>query len=242
MSKYFPANYYVWNHSVDLAIETGARIGEIEEKCAPLQGAAKASDAAGTLPIRDTWIFMADKLCRLADEAAVRLLSAGEKRRRAANCLIAAERRQAHDAPGRLAMYRRELARFLRGSRLLGDKGVRVEIRYEGKHIAGLHFPAEGLKPGERAPLLVQLSGLESTKEMKYLVGLPAWMARRGVSSLVIDKPGSAEALRLQELSAGNDAEHWASRVVDWLEARAEVDLKRIAAKVCRWAALRRFA
>ena len=47
MFKYFPTNY-VWNLSVDLAIEMGARIGEIEAMCAPLQEAAKAPDAAGT--------------------------------------------------------------------------------------------------------------------------------------------------------------------------------------------------
>lgn len=32
MFRYFPTNY-VWNLSVDLAIEMGARIGEIEEMC-----------------------------------------------------------------------------------------------------------------------------------------------------------------------------------------------------------------
>ena len=47
MFRYFPTNY-VWNLSVDLAIEMGARIGEIEEMCAPLQEAAKQPDAAGT--------------------------------------------------------------------------------------------------------------------------------------------------------------------------------------------------
>jgi hypothetical protein len=47
MFRYFPTNY-VWNLSVDLAIEMGARIGEIEAMCAPLQEAAKAPDAAGT--------------------------------------------------------------------------------------------------------------------------------------------------------------------------------------------------
>ncbi len=36
MFRYFPTNY-VWNLSVDLAIEMGARLGEIEEMCAPLQ-------------------------------------------------------------------------------------------------------------------------------------------------------------------------------------------------------------
>ena len=42
MFRYFPTNY-VWNLSVDLAIEMGARIGEIETMCAPLMEASKSS-------------------------------------------------------------------------------------------------------------------------------------------------------------------------------------------------------
>src|SRR5574343_1436810 len=89
MFKYFPTNY-VWNLSVDLAIEMGARIGEIEAMCAPLQEAAKAPDAAGTQAFRETWVRMADTLCALAaeDQTRGRLLSAGEKLKRAASYLI----------------------------------------------------------------------------------------------------------------------------------------------------------
>ena len=229
MFKYFPTNY-VWNLSVDLAIEMGARIGEIETMCAPLQEAARAPDAAGTQAFRETWVRMADRLCELAaeDEQRGRLLSAGEKLRRASSYLITAERLQAHDAPGRLDLYRRELELFQKGSRLMGEPVERVEIPYEGRHLSALYRPADGLRPGERAPILVQLNGLDSTKEMKVLVGLPAWLAKRGVSSLVVDQPGTGEALRLQGLTARHDAEHWASRVVDWLETRADVDARRI--------------
>jgi dienelactone hydrolase len=229
MFKYFPTNY-VWNLSVDLAIEMGARIGEIEAMCAPLQEAAKAPDAAGTQAFRETWVRMADRLCELAAEDAARGrgLSAGEKLRRASSYLITAERLQAHDAPGRLDLYRRQLALFEEGSRLMGDPVRRVQVPYEGGHLAALYLPAEGLRPGERAPLLVQLNGLDSTKEMKHLVGLPGWLARRGVSSLVLDQPGTGEALRLHGLRAQYDAEHWASRVVDWLETQPEVDPGRI--------------
>ena len=89
MYKYFPTNY-VWNLSVNLAIEMGARMGEIEQMCAPLLEAAKAPDAAGTAAFRETWVGMADRLCELAaeDEAKGRLLSAGEKYRRASGYLI----------------------------------------------------------------------------------------------------------------------------------------------------------
>jgi dienelactone hydrolase len=229
MFKYFPTNY-VWNLSVNLAIEMGARIGEIEAMCAPLQEAAKAPDAAGTKAFRETWVKMADQLCELADEdlARGRQISAGEKLRRASAYLITAERLQAHDAPGRIELYKRELALFEQGMRLMGEPVQRVEIPYEGTHLSALYRPAMGLKPGERAPLLVQLNGLDSTKEMKCLVNLQSWLAQRGVSSLMVDQPGTGEALRLQGLTARFDAEHWASRVFDWLETRDDVDPKRI--------------
>jgi len=225
--RYFPTNY-VWNLSVDLAIEMGARIGEIEEMCAPLQEAAKSPDAAGTKAFRETWAKMADKLCSLAeeDEARGRLLSAGEKYKRASTYLLTCERLQAHNAPGRLELYRRELDLFARGTSLAKENCVRVEIPYEGKHLSALYVRAEGAKG--RAPVLVQLNGLDSTKEMKYLVGLPAWLAKRGVSSLIVDQPGTGEALRLHGMTARFDAEHWASKVVDWLETRDDVDAKRI--------------
>lgn len=227
MFRYFPTNY-VWNLSVDLALEMGARIGEIEVMCAPLQEAAKAPDAAGTQAFRETWVRMADQLCDLADEdkARGRLLSAGEKLNRAASYLITAERLQAHGAPGRSALYRRHLDLFTEGLKLSGENCERVEIPYQGSHLSALYVRAEGVQGP--APLLVQVNGLDSTKEMKYRVGLPAWLARRGVSSLVVDQPGTGEALRLQGLTARFDSEHWASRVVDWLETRSHVDPKRI--------------
>jgi dienelactone hydrolase len=227
MFKYFPANY-VWNLSVDLAIEMGARIGEIEAMCGPLQEASKAPDAAGTQAFRETWVQMADQLSALADEdkSHGRLLSAGEKLSRAATYLITAERLQAHGAAGRVVLYRRHLDYFAEGLKLSGESCERVEIPYGGTHLSALYVRAEGVQG--RAPLLVQLNGLDSTKEMKYRVGLPAWLAKRGVSSLVVDQPGTGEALRLQGLTARFDSEHWASRIVDWLEARDDVDPKRI--------------
>ncbi len=227
MFKYFPTNY-VWNLSVDLAIEMGARIGEIEAMCAPLQEAAKAPDAAGTQAFRETWSQMADKLCDLAaeDEAAGRLISAGEKYNRAATYLLTCERLQAHGAPGRVALYQRFLEVFARGLQLSQENCERVTIAYEGKELSALYVRAEGVQGP--APILVQVNGLDSTKEMKYRVGLPAWLAKRGVSSLIVDQPGTGEALRLHGLTARFDSEHWASRVVDWLETRPEVDAKRI--------------
>lgn len=227
MFKYFPTNY-VWNLSVDLAIEMGARIGEIEEMCAPLKEAANQPDKEGVQAFRETWAKMADKLCELAeeDESKGRLLSAGEKYGRAASYLITCERLQAHKAPGRLALYERELALFQKSIALSKENCVRVEIPYEGKHLSGLYVKADGVKGP--APILIQVNGLDSTKEMKYRVGLPAWLAKRGISSLIVDQPGTGEALRLQGLHARYDSEHWASAIVDYLETHDEVDSSRI--------------
>ena len=227
MFKYFPTNY-VWNLSVDLAIEMGAKIGEIEEMCAPLQEAAKQPDAAGTAAFRATWSRMGDKLCELAeeDELRGRLISAGDKYGRAATYYLTAERLQAHNAPGRLDLYKRMLSVFERGVRLAHENCERVEIPYAEAHLSALYTRAEGVQG--RAPILVQLNGLDSTKEMKYRVGLPRWLAQRGVSSLVVDQPGTGEALRLQGLTAVYNAEIWASTIVDWLETREDVDPGRI--------------
>ncbi len=227
MFTYFPTNY-VWNLSVDLSIEMGARIGEIEEMCAPLSEAAKAPDAAGTQAFRETWVRMADKLVELAteDKGRGRLISAGAKLLRAANYMITAERLQAHGSAGRVALYRRLLESFYEGLHLTGAAARRVEIPYDGSHLSAIYVPARrGAGP---QPLLVQVNGLDSTKEMKLLVGLPEWLSERGVASLVVDQPGTGEALRLRGMTARYDSEHWASRVVDWLETQPGVDPKRI--------------
>ncbi|AIR01390.1 alpha/beta hydrolase family protein [Pluralibacter gergoviae] len=227
MFRYFPKNY-VWNLSVDLSIEMGARIGEIEEMCAPLLAASEHPDADGTRAFRDSWSKMADKLCRLAaeDEARGRLLSAGEKYLRAANYYLTCERLQAQGAEGRKALYKRFLDVFAAGLHHSRANCQRVEIPYGDKTLAGLYVRAEGVSGP--APLLLQVNGLDSTKEMKYLVGLPQWLAKRGVSSLVVDQPGTGEALRLHNMKARFDSEHWASRIVDWLEQQPDVDASRI--------------
>ena len=226
--------YERMGHASELAaafsqsIEMGARMGEIAEMCAPLAEAAKAPDAAGTQAFRETWVRMADKLIDLAgDDAALgRTISAGDKLLRAANYMITAERLQAHGSEGRIALYRRHLATFYQGLAMTRSGAQRVEIPYEGKSLSAIYVPAQGVEGPQ--PLLVQVNGLDSTKEMKYLVGLPRLLATRGIASLIVDQPGTGEALRLHDIKARFDSEHWASRVVDWLETRADVDPRRI--------------
>ncbi len=219
MFRYFPTNY-VWNLSVDLAIEMGARIGEIEGMCAPLIEASKQPDAEGTRAFAQTWVAMGDKLCSLAgeDELRGRMISAGDKLQRAAIYYVTAERMQGHGSPGRVELYARLQREFRRGIALSGANCERLEIPYANAHIASLYVRAEGV--AGPAPILVQVNGLDSTKEMKYFVGLPRWLAQRGVSSLVIDQPGTGEALRLHGMKAVYNSELWASNNHDWRDVQ----------------------
>ena len=95
MFEYFPGNY-VWNLSVIIALESGAKIGEIDEMCRPLREAAGKGTDLGTADFLKEWIRMADKLVELAaeDKAKQRLLSAGTKLQRAALYYLTAERMQ----------------------------------------------------------------------------------------------------------------------------------------------------
>jgi pimeloyl-ACP methyl ester carboxylesterase len=76
--------------------------------------------------------------------------------------------------------------------------------------------------------LIVFINGLDSSKEMLYWTGLARELAKRGISTLHIDQPGSGEALRAHNLVATFDSERWASMVFDHLETRREVDARRV--------------
>src|SRR3974390_3058623 len=101
---------------------------------------------------------MAEKLVALAqeDDARGRMISAGDKYGRAATYYLTAERLQAHNAPGRLDLYKRLRSVFDRGVRLAHENCERVEIPYGETHLSALYSRAEGVEG--RAPILVQLN------------------------------------------------------------------------------------
>ncbi|MBD5787617.1 alpha/beta fold hydrolase [Cellulosimicrobium terreum] len=232
MFAYFPGNY-VWNLSVNLALEMGARIGEIDAICRPLLDAATRGEDAGTVELMAGWERQGDTLVELAgeDEAKGRLLSAGEKLGRAATYFLTGERMQAAGHAPRAALYAKFLETFARGVTLAGENVERVEIPYQGTVVSGLLTRAlepDGTVRRGASPILVQVNGLDSTKEMLFRTGPAAKLARRGVASLCIDQPGTGEALRLHGLHAVPEAEQWASVVLEFLAAREDVDAGRI--------------
>ena len=227
MFQYFPTNY-VWSLAVNGALEGGGKIGEIDEVCRPLLEIAARGDDPGTEAFFEAWVTMGDKLVDLAqeDKARGRRYSAGEKLDRAVQYFACAERMQAHGFEPRKALYKRYVAYFQEAQDLMGARWERVEIPFGDAHLAGILFHADGAP--ERQPVMLCVNGLDSTKEMLARNQIARQMTQRGIACLFIDQPGTGEALRLHDMPAMVNSEAWASKVVDYLETRADIDPKRI--------------
>src|SRR3569833_2711600 len=181
--EYFPN--YIWTFLVAMALESGAKIGEIVDKCQPLRVAAANGAEAGTPRFMAQWVAMADKLIELADEdeARGRGFSASDKLERAALYLLVAERMQAQGSAGRMETYRKALASIKRSTRLGQLNRERVEIPLADGTMPALFTRAPGKEPH---PTNNNNNGLDSCKELLYWSRLPAALARRGISSLSV--------------------------------------------------------
>jgi dienelactone hydrolase len=223
--EYFPN--YIWNLSLAIALESGATIGEIMDIAQPVRDAAKDGADNGTQMFMAQWNAKADTLIELAaeDEARGRVFSAGAKLQRAALYLFNGERMLAHGAPGRVESFTKAQSTFQKAMHLSGENCERVEIAIEGGTMPALYTRVSGDGP---KPVVVFCNGLDSNKELLYWTQLPKALARRGISTLCVDQPGTGETLRLHNIPATFDSESWASKAVDWLEQQANVDPKRI--------------
>lgn len=228
MFMYFPSNY-VWSLTVVATLNNGGYIDEVDRACRPVVEAAKNGDDAGTEELYASWVAVADRLIAAAaqDEKAGRRIGAGEKYYRASLYVSQSERLQSPMWPGRPAAYRKSMDLLAKHVELSGEPLERVEIPYEGTSLPGYLYRATAAD-GRPAPVVIQWNGLDSTKEMMYYSGFPKMLARRGISTLMVDTPGSGEALRLRGLRARVDTEAWAAACVDYLETVPDLDADRI--------------
>jgi dienelactone hydrolase len=226
--EYFPGNY-VWNLAVVAALNSGGMIDEIDRACRPLREAATRGEDAGTGEFLRVWTGLTDQLAAQAQaaEKAGHLRTAGQLSARAVNYLVNAERMQAAHSPGRLATYQRCLALMQRSFELADPRTSRVAIPYQGTTLPA-YFTRADAAGGGPVPVMILWNGLDSTKEHQYLSGFGAELAARGISTLMVDCPGSGEALRLGGLTARIDTEAWAAACVDYLLGRDDIDPARI--------------
>jgi dienelactone hydrolase len=223
--EYFPN--YIWNLSVAIAMESGGKIGEIIDMCQPIRDAAASGADAGTPQFMQQWVAMADKLIEMAEEdiAKGRSFSASNKLERASLYMFTGERMQGHGHPGRMETFLKARAAFDRSTVLGQLPRERVEIPLAQGTMSAVWTRA----PGDgRKPAVVFCNGLDSCKELLYWTRLPQELARRGISTLCVDQPGTGEALRLQGLPVDPHSENWAAKAVDWLEAQDDVDPAKI--------------
>lgn len=225
MFMYFPTNY-VWSLSVVATLNNGGYIDEVDRACKPVLLASQNGDDAGTEELYASWAAVADRLVAKAreDEARGRRIGAGETYYRASLYTSQAERLQSPRWEGRNAAYQKSIDLLLKHVELSGVPLTPVEIPYTEPGgltatLPGYLYRAPGDGPH---PLIIQWNGLDSTKEMMYYSGFPRMLAERGISTLMVDTPGSGEALRLRGLTARHDTEVWAASIVDYVEEHAE--------------------
>jgi dienelactone hydrolase len=226
--EYFPGNY-VWNLGVVAALNSGGLIDEVDRACRPIREAATRGEDAGTPDFLRAWTALTDQLVAQAEDAEKtgRTRTAGQLYFRATNYLCQAERMLSRSDPDRIPTYKRVLELAQKSFDLRDPRITRVTIPYEGTTLPAYFSSAPATEDGP-APVVVMVNGLDSTKEHMYASSHWEELAARGISCLMLDQPGTGEALRLQDLPARIDAEAWASAAVDWLETRDDVDAGRI--------------
>ncbi|MEU7871898.1 alpha/beta fold hydrolase [Dactylosporangium sp. NPDC049140] len=224
MFEYFPGNY-VWNLGVVATLNSGGLIDEVDRACRPIRELAARGSDVGTREFMAAWTAVAEDLAAQAgaDEKAGHRRTAGQKYRRATNYLVQAERMQRAHAPDRNVVYRRCLDLQQKVFDLIDPATTRVAVPFESTTL-----PAYFTNAGGTAPCIVMWNGLDSTKEHMYASRFAEELAARGISTLMVDCPGSGEALRLQGLTARASTEDWAAACVDYLQGRDDVDPGRI--------------
>jgi len=226
MFEYFDASKYIWNASVCGTLNNGGAIDEVDRACRPAREAQDV-DSGSRLFMRG-WKTVADQVAEQAraSEAAGHLRTAAQQWFRSGLYASHAERMLGNSDPGRREFYQQGLDAFAKVFELADPATSRVAVPFEGTTLPAYFSNAS--TDGEPVPCIVMWNGLDSTKEQMYGSGWPQEMRERGISVLMIDNPGSGEALRFQDLKARIESEDWAAAQVDWLESRSDVDSERI--------------
>ena len=228
MFMYFPTNY-VWSMAVVATLNNGGLIDEVDRACKPVLEASKNGDDAGTEELYAAWVEVADRLIASAqdDEKRGRLIGAGDKYYRSSLYVSQSERLQSPTWAGRKAAYQKSIDLLLKHIELSGVPMTKLDIPFEDTSLPAYYYRAEP-KDGKPAPVVIQLNGLDSTKEMMYYSGFPQMLARRGISTIMVDHGGTGEALRLRDIKARVETETFISPIIDWIEKQPELDSNQV--------------
>jgi dienelactone hydrolase len=236
---YFPGNYR-WSaafvNMLGTASSGGVDISELHAIGRLLDGKSGDDDEAWF----DACVKVADRVRGHGDDfrAGGHPVSASSFYLRACHYYQMGERFRTPKDARALDAYRAAVDCFHRFIALSGSRIEIVDVPFEGGALPGYFVPAQKPSPcpppqagegrvGGRAPCVVFFDGLDVTKEIQFLRGVPD-LVRRGISVLVMDGPGTGEAIRFRGMVLRHDYEKAGSACIDYLEQRADVDAARI--------------
>ncbi|MFN7086527.1 MAG: alpha/beta hydrolase family protein [Burkholderiales bacterium] len=224
---YFPGNYR-WSaafiNMLSSAPYGGSEIGELHKIGRLLKGKAPDDDAAWF----DACVKVADGVRAYAEkfEKGGYRPSAAHAYLRACNYYQMGERfRTPKDEPA-LTAFRAGVECFRRHAALSDIRIESVEIPFADGSLPGYFVHAQNAR-SKRAPCVVYFDGLDVTKEIQFMRGVPD-LVKRGISCLVMDGPGTGEAIRFRNHHLRHDYEVAGSACLDWLEKRDDVDPRKI--------------
>jgi len=224
---YFPGNYR-WSaafiNMLSAAPYGGSEIGELHKIGTKLKGKAPEDDDAWF----DACTEVADGVRQYADRWATEgnNTSAAHAYQRAANYYHMAERFRTPKDEKALDVFQRGVDSFHQFIKLSDYNIEIVEIPFVDGSLPG-YFVHPQKKIAEKSPCVVYFDGLDVTKEIQFMRGIPD-LVKRGFSVLIMDGPGTDEAIRFRNHYLRHDYEVAGSACLDYLEKRSDVDPKKI--------------
>lgn len=224
---YFPGNYR-WSaafvNMLGRAAYGGSDIGELHKIGRLLAGKRGDDDEAWF----SACVTVADEVRAHAErfEASGHPISAAAFNLRACHYYQMGERFRTPKDTRALDAYRTAVDCFHRFVGLTDLEIEVVEVPFDGGHLPGYFVHAQNTKAA-RSPCVVFFDGLDVTKEIQFIAGVPD-LIKRGISVLVMDGPGTGEAIRFRGLALRHDYEKAGSACIDFLERRDDVDAARI--------------
>ena len=224
---YFPGNYR-WSAAFINMIGSiaygGAEMAELHKIGRMLKDKSPEDDEAwfsACLKVADGVRAYAEKF-----EKGGHRVSAASAYLRACNYYQMAERFRTPKDRKALDAFRTGVECFKRHAALIDVKIESVEVPFKDGSLPGYFVHAQNAK-AKRTPCVVFFDGLDVTKEIQFVRGVPD-LIKRGISVLVMDGPGTGEAIRFRGHYLRHDYEVAGSACVDYLEKRKEVDAKKI--------------
>jgi dipeptidyl aminopeptidase/acylaminoacyl peptidase len=202
----------------------GSEIGELHKIGTKLKGKSADDDEAWFTAVTE----VADGVRAYAEQFASKNYhySAAHAYQRAANYYHMAERFRTPKDERALDIFQRGIDCFREFIKHTDYRIEIVEVPYEDGSLPGYFVHAEH-STTEKNPCIVYFDGLDVTKEIQFMRGVPD-LIKRGFSVLIMDGPGTGEAIRFRQKYLRYDYEVAGSACIDYLETRSDVNADKI--------------